>query len=240
MHRERRQAAVWQARVQRHQPGLHRIIKAKAGIGQQHRTGDMVQQIIPQRAPAHPLHGLPGPIGGDAVNPARARIGQQRQLDAGLAARRGGIECAPLSQLGRHEFIAQPAGVGEQLPERDRAGRRAGDGLAGIVKAFQHLGARQFGQHRANISVQRQLALLHQLQRRHRCERFGHGGDLEQIIHRQRRAARPLGAYGDFADRAARAAHGGHRAGDAGGGKAGLQCLDDAVLHAGLPRFAPA
>ena len=88
------------------------------------------------------------------------------------------------------ELVAEPGGVGQQMPQRDRAAS-PGAGSAG-PRASNPTSTCGLGERRVDRRhrvVERQLSLLDKLQRRDRGDRLGHRGDAEHGVHRHRRAA---------------------------------------------------
>ena len=97
--------------------------------------------------------------------------------------------------------VAEAGGVGEEMPQRDRALGRARARLAGGVETFQHLDGGDIGYDLGRWSVEIELALLDELHGACSRERLGHRRDPHDGIsgHGRRLAEDPL-AVGPFID----------------------------------------
>ena len=100
--------------------------------------------------------------------------------------------------IGIPHLIGKAGGMGPQPTQRDRAPGRAQDRLAGGIETFQHPGRRQGRNQPAQIVVQPQPPLFHQLHAAGRGDRLGHGRDPEHAVRLHRRAT----AQGAFAEHA--------------------------------------
>jgi hypothetical protein len=83
--------------------------------------------------------------------------------------------------------IAEPGGMGEDVPNGRRAGCRAQAVGAGRgIERFKYFGICKLGQKLFDRIVETEATLLDELHCRHRCDRFGHRGDAEQRVGRER------------------------------------------------------
>ena len=151
----------------------------------------MVPEIFVERLAARGFDGAADPVGVDPVLPLVARIKQQRQpqrseLAGAGRGRMGGGDVA--DQLAVQHLVAKARGMGQQVAQGDRAGRRPQPRLSRRVEPLQHVGSRQLRQDTADRLVERELALLDQLHRRDRGHRLGHRGDAKDRVLGHRRA----------------------------------------------------
>ena len=142
-------------------------------------------QIGVEPLAADRFDGLADEVDINAVFPARAGVGRDRDRQRGVLAG-GDRRNAGLLQINRivavPHVVAEPGGVGHELAQRDRRFRRPQFWFAVGVKAFQHLHRGEIGQQFSDRLVERQLALLDQLHRAGRRDGLGHGGNPEHAV----------------------------------------------------------
>jgi len=94
------------------------------------------------------------------------------------------------------------AGVGQQVPKRDRTRSRAKLRRAVGIKASEHLGPFELRQHLAHRRVKTQPSLLHKLQRAGAGDGLGHRRDPENAVRLHAVAGRVAGSGGAHVGRA--------------------------------------
>ena len=162
------------------QPLAHRGGERKAGAGHAQGLEHMPRQVLAQPLPAGLFDEPAGPVDADAVVPALAGVeeprGHQRRAPAARHQRQseGLLVAAHLRVPG---VIAEAGGVGEQVAQRDRPARRAGDRPALRIEALEHRHARELGQPAQGRRVELEQTAFDQLHGRRGRDRLGHRGD---------------------------------------------------------------
>ena len=178
--------------MKRHEPGV---------VAACHKVARFVHAEGREDAfPHERIHGLTGDrlhqvaqhAGAFAVRPPCARIVQQRETK--LAGRRTlGAEKGEENLV--EDIVTKPGGMREQVahghPGTGGTGREA---VIRGIERFEDLLRQASRQVHGRWIVQTGFALLHQHHDGSRRDRFGHGGDPEDRIHRHRKALRHIPA----------------------------------------------
>ena len=219
-HGQRRQLAVGRAVVDGHAAAAHGFGHAEADVLHAQRAEDPLGHHRAQALAALLFDDTAQPVDVGPVGPGGARLVHQHGTDGGKVAahhRRDALGRAVGQVVGAKKLIRQARGVQHQVVDGDRALGRAGAGLAGGVKAVQHLQLVDLGHVAAGGVVQADLAFFHQLH--HACagQRLGgredgehrvggHGLVLAQLARAGRAFVEVAVAVGDHGDDAGYAA----------------------------------
>ena len=163
------------------------VTDLESGVGHAERGEQVIAQVGVEPLAADGLDRLADVIDVDAVFPARAGIGHQRQFQRVVLAGGDGGQ-AGFFQILHHvavpHIVAEAGGVGHEMAQRDRVLRRPQFWRAIGVETFEHLRGGEIGQHLADRGLERELALLDELHGGRRRDRLGHRGDPEHAVGR--------------------------------------------------------
>ena len=188
----RMQLAIRLAQMQRRGTPVHGFGAVEARALHAQRVENRLFQVGAQLLAGDRFNDDPRPVDAGGILPARAGFKDQRQVQLWIVridiAVGAGCFHVAIHRLAPHEYV-HAAGVGQQVADGDRLGRRAKLRLAVGVEAGQQL---QIGQRRQQLPgglVHGGLALLDQLHHADTGDRLGHGGDPEHRVFRHRLAA---------------------------------------------------
>ena len=147
------------------------------------------------------LHDTPEHVGRNRIFPGRAGMIGQRQIGElvdHVGQRRERIEHARLviafeqHRAGIEDAVAEAGGVGQKLPDRDRALRRLDVGKAQSAR-LQHLAIAELRQEFLDKVIEPDAALLDQQHDRARDEDLGVGERAKNVVGPQRRLCLAIG-----------------------------------------------